>query len=702
MKEGRRVTFDNFGRIKTIDGGKVEVNGRLDGFNNRSNGFNMRESSSGGNYRNGNNGEEDAELKTSDSLLFLKEEKQEKEVGNIFEKSHWSLYEEKKVLQPLVFSNGKSQEDIVKEITNLIKEGHKIIFLHGVCGSGKSAIALNIARVLGTASIVVPVKNLQRQYEEDYMKKKYLLKSNGEKMKIAMITGRENHDSVIKPGFSCADPLLPENIKITEKNMLLLEEYYEQNPFIVNKVIPEVKNLKRISVAPANPYWSPILPAEFELNQLKDARKKKYLGCDGKDKIFYHRKKGCSYYDQYLAYFLADTIIFNAAKYRAEISLGRKPLTDVDIIDEADDFLDNLFEQDEVNLTRIMASLKGIVTESEKARADIKKLVELIELEEKNKKALGIDEDKVFHIKETKIEEIIKIFLNNSELEAEIALDELNYANKALEAARAFKDALDEAYVTFRKDDDNLYAKLVSTNLSSVFNELVGSTKALVFMSGTLHSPNVLRNIFQIKDYKIVEAETLNFGSIDLVKTGKEFDCKYANFKFKKHSREDYLNALSACLSKAQKPTLIHVNAFQDLPNEDEKRNLGITNLMSGGQLMMLQNEDRTGKLISMFKQGLTENLFSTRCSRGVDFPGNMCNSILFTKYPNPNVKDIFWKILEKTHPEYFWDFYKDKAKREFLQRIYRAVRSRDDHVHILSPDTRVLDSVKAMQTGNF
>ena len=444
------------------------------------------------------------------------------------------------------------------------------------------------------------------------------------------------------------------------------------------------------------------MPAEFELNQLKDARKKKYLGCDGKDKIFYHRKKGCSYYDQYLAYFLADTIIFNAAKYRAEISLGRKPLTDVDIIDEADDFLDNLFEQDEVNLTRIMASLKGIVTESEKARADIKKLVELIELEEKNKKALGIDEDKVFHIKETKIEEIIKIFLNNSELEAEIALDELNYANKALEAARAFKDALDEAYVTFRKDDDNLYAKLVSTNLSSVFNELVGSTKALVFMSGTLHSPNVLRNIFQIKDYKIVEAETLNFGSIDLVKTGKEFDCKYANFKFKKHSREDYLNALSACLSKAQKPTLIHVNAFQDLPNEDEKRNLGITNLMSGGQLMMLQNEDRTGKLISMFKQGLTENLFSTRCSRGVDFPGNMCNSILFTKYPNPNVKDIFWKILEKTHPEYFWDFYKDKAKREFLQRIYRAVRSRDDHVHILSPDTRVLDSVKAMQTGNF
>jgi Rad3-related DNA helicase len=49
-------------------------------------------------------------------------------------------------------------------------------------------------------------------------------------------------------------------------------------------------------------------------------------------------------------------------------------------------------------------------------------------------------------------------------------------------------------------------------------------------------------------------------------------------------------------------------------------------------------------------------------------------------------------------HPEFFWDFYRDKARREFLQRIYRALRSKDDHVYILSPDTRVLDAVREMQ----
>ncbi|MEK6817302.1 MAG: hypothetical protein AABX80_00725, partial [Nanoarchaeota archaeon] len=49
----------------------------------------------------------------------------------------WNLYEKEKFLNPLVFSNGKTQEDIVKEVLNSIKNGEKIIFIHGVCGTGK-------------------------------------------------------------------------------------------------------------------------------------------------------------------------------------------------------------------------------------------------------------------------------------------------------------------------------------------------------------------------------------------------------------------------------------------------------------------------------------------------------------------------------------------------------------------------------------
>jgi len=130
----------------------------------------------------------------------------------------------------------------------------------------------------------------------------------------------------------------------------------------------------------------------------------------------------------------------------------------------------------------------------------------------------------------------------------------------------------------------------------------------------------------------------------------------------------------------------------------DEKISLETPNLISKEELFIKQRVDKNGDLVSQFKAGKSDTLFTTKCSRGVDFPGDTCKSVIFTKYPNPNTQDTFWKILQKTHKEYYWEFYKDKARREFLQRIYRAVRSKDDHVYILSPDTRVLNAVRELQ----
>lgn len=637
-------------------------------------------------------------LKTSDSLDFLKED--EDKLNDIFSKDYWSLYSNGEMLKPLKFANGKTQEDVVKEIVEKTKN-HKIIFLHGTCGSGKSAIALNVARVLGKTSIVVPVKALQKQYEDDYITKKYLRKEDGSKMKIAMVTGKDNHDSIIKPGYSCADPELPENIKITEKNYDKLIEYAKDNPYINNLRIRDIKDVRRATVAAANPYWSPILPADFELKIMTDARKKRYVGANGRDYIFYHRKRGCSYYDQYLSYVQADAIIFNSAKYKAEISIGRKPLTEVDIIDEADEFLDSFFKQDSLNLTILAASLKNIHPSTLNGTHALEKIKKLIDLEEKNKKATGIREGDVFHVADTKIRELIEIFNLSPDLEAEITLDELNYANKAVEIAKGFENSLSDLYLTYSKDaEGNLKVNLVSSNLAAKFKELMDKTKTLIFMSGTLHSENIIKNIFGIKDFTTVTAEELNFGSTEIVKTGKEFDCKYANFKNNKYSREDYLNALSACIEKVTFPALIHVHSFADLPSEMELEILKLKNIQSSQELRTFQRNDKTGEAISDFKEGKIDKLFSTKCSRGVDFPGEVCNSVVFTKYPNPNVADTFWKVLQKTHPNFYWDFYKDKAWREFLQRIYRALRSPNDHVKILSPDSRVLDAVRKLQNG--
>jgi len=180
----------------------------------------------------------------------------------------WGLYKNQKFLKPLCFSNGKTQEDVVKEVLNLINNGKKIIFVHGVCGTGKSAIALNLANELGKSSIVVPGKNLQAQYKRDYEGEKYLLKKNGERLKISVITGRNNHkckflednvhaipkirreiNSKLNDIFSgvsleikekeddiyASNPELPCNIEMREKNWLKIKKYIGENKKVNNK-----------------------------------------------------------------------------------------------------------------------------------------------------------------------------------------------------------------------------------------------------------------------------------------------------------------------------------------------------------------------------------------------------------------------------------------------------------------------------------
>ncbi len=633
------------------------------------------------------------DLMKSESLSFLSK-------GEVFDNSadseFWSLYSNGKRLDPIRYSNNKTQEDIVKEVVTLIKGGKKVIFINGVCGTGKSAIALNIARVLGKSCIVVPLKNLQKQYEEDYTKKKYLLKSDGRKMRTAVITGRDNHDSIIFPGVSCADPFLPDTIIITDKNRDKIYEYYKENPLIKNKVNLGVRALKRISIAPSNPHWSPILPAEFELNQLSDARKKFYKGVGGRDYIFYHRKEGCSYYDQFQAYVDSEAIIFNAAKYNIEIAIGRKPETEVDIIDEADAFLDNFSKEDSLNLTRLVNSLENISPDHIEAREKLEKIKDMLLNEIKNKIALGVNENDILALKDTVIGKVLKLLANNA-LRAEISLDDTNYANTAVETAFDFVELFEDTYVTYSKKDNDIYANLVTTNVEKRFNELCAKTKALVLMSGTLHSKEVITNVFGIKDFSIVEAETKTPGTIDVHEGGYEINCNYSNLKSGENKRKEYLKALSSSVEKAKRPTLVHVNSFEDLPSEDEIKIYSINNIISKEKLKHMQREDKKDNRVLQFKEKITDILFTTKCSRGVDFPGDMCNSIIYTKYPNPNLQELFWKILKKTHQNYFWNIYRDRANREFLQRLYRALRSQDDYVQVLSPDSRVIDFVKGM-----
>jgi len=640
----------------------------------------------------------------------------------------WSLYEKERFLEPLRFSNNKTQEDVVKEVIQSIKEGNRIIFIHGKCGTGKSAIALNIAKELGKSSVVVPSKALQQQYKRDYEENKYILDNKKRKLKISVITGRNNHrckflednknaipiqkqeinaklydifdgrreklNELIAKDLSADNKNIPCKIEIKEKNLQRLKEYLKQNKKINPKNFEKASDIKRMSIAPVCPYWSPVVPEEYEAKNLNQKEKIKYKGLQGKNFIFYRRKPGCPFYEQFNSYVDSDIIVFNSLKYKLESALNRKPCTEVEIIDECDEFLDSFSNQRNINIDRLQNSLSHAVINDEENFQIVHEINEILNHLKKNSKINElIRRREIIELKKTGLYDLFKIFIKNYEFLDEI--DEESYVYDVESTIKMFDEFLDESYVLFEKRENNLIANIVTINLAKKFQEMVNKNKILVLMSGTLHSNDVLSDIFGIEKFKIIDAETENPGKIKILRTGEEFDCKYSNFSSGKAERKKYLQALDKCIEIGKKPVLIHVNSFRDLPDRFEREKFDLRHVITREDLIELQNRDKESTMVKKFKEGKINVLFSTKCSRGVDFPGEECNTIIFTKFPNPNVQDAFWKILNRTNPQKYWSFYKDKARREILQKIYRGLRFKEDEIFLMSPDSRVLNFFK-------
>jgi len=634
------------------------------------------------------------------SLFKKKGEKENNDFSNLDkEKSNnldiFDFSNDGEELKPICFSNGKTQADIVKEILDEIEKGAKIIFLRGVCGTGKSAIALNLARHFKKTSIVVPIKSLQEQYENDYTREKFILKQDKTKLKISVIKGRNNFQCLFSSGDMANNEELPCLIELKEKNAEKIREYLKENKAVKEEDFASIYDVKRMSIAPVCPYWSPLLPSEVNSKELEKANKRKYDSVSGKKYALFLRKTGCGYYDQYNSYIDSDVLIFNSQKYLIELAIGRKPKTDIEIIDECDEFLDSLSEEKTINLSRLLFSLSSLRPISHSDAKVIKDMIKIIN---------EIIYSNVRHEQEAEIEslanskylELIESIISNPYLAEN---EESNYYNSVFESILDFKNFLSETYVQCFKDykkseklEPNVYLSLVTINLEKRFSEILEKSQVLVLMSGTLHSPQVLKDIFGLKDFKVIDAESETPGTITKFRTGKEKNCKYENFKTKQVTRKDYLQALDLCVENAKHPILVHVNSFGDLPSGLEKAEFKIKHLPVKEELIERQNFDRNNNEIRKFKEGKIPFLFTTKCSRGIDFPGDKCNSIILTRFPYPDISSLFWKILKREKPEKFMEFYTDKAKRELLQKIYRGLRFKEDHILLLSQDSRVLD----------
>lgn len=79
---------------------------------------------------------------------------------------------------PLPEARG-SQKAVLLEIDKAFEAGNNFIILEAPVGSGKSAIALTVAKALGSAHLITPRKSLQNQYFEDFSDDVVLMKGRG-------------------------------------------------------------------------------------------------------------------------------------------------------------------------------------------------------------------------------------------------------------------------------------------------------------------------------------------------------------------------------------------------------------------------------------------------------------------------------------------------------------------------------------------
>lgn len=72
-----------------------------------------------------------------------------------------------------------SQKAVLLEIDKALEAGNEFIILEAPVGSGKSAIAMTLAKAFGNAHLITPRKSLQNQYFDDFSDEVVLMKGRG-------------------------------------------------------------------------------------------------------------------------------------------------------------------------------------------------------------------------------------------------------------------------------------------------------------------------------------------------------------------------------------------------------------------------------------------------------------------------------------------------------------------------------------------
>lgn len=609
------------------------------------------------------------------------------------ERAFWGLETARgEKLSPRRYSNGMSQLDVVADIVKAFEEGASDVFFHANLGSGKSLVALHVVANMGRGIVVVPTKNLQDQYADDY-EGKYVIRNKRKNrlLRIRVMKGRKSFHCAFH-GKSAASPDL-----------------------VCTKELPSAT--PRWRAAMKCPDWSPVYKGE-SAQKLTDktflhdgaeedwkfqedvAQNAKPYDAVFHEFVFVPRGNTCPYFAQYDAYREADAIVMNQAKWEAETALARKPRLDVEVFDEADHFLDSLGSTVEITEHEIDNLLRRFVTLSKKARHD------------PDAKPTARDKAVMAMLQEGRKALHDKATLGDVEPPTELmaTLARVYEAMEGDEPARRagqLRDALEhpEALVCSKKEDR--YVVAVGEPQVILRSFLAKSGPKRLWMSATLQDPAILRDVYGFRNPVVVQGETAYQGKLFLC-TPDETSAREAGpvpVRWEawygasgQPLREGFDRALAFIQKHAKGPTAYVVHGKGYLESIQE---------WSGAAkkvVRLLAKEREDDETLERFLRGESDEIASTRINRGVDFKGDLCRDLVLIKFPVPDVSDpklqaIKRKFVDKYGPEIgegaFWRYARDCARRTLLQQVGRGLRAPDDWVRVWTTDLAVLDYLR-------
>jgi Rad3-related DNA helicase len=570
----------------------------------------------------------------------------------------WNFYEKKDFLSPLQYSNGKSQLDIVNEINNSFVDNNWIL-LDGMCGTGKSPIALHCCANFEKSIIVVPTKHLQDQYFRDYSKRMKVFN-----MKIEFLKGSNNFKCKYEGNkVDCDYPILPCRVRLKS----------DEARYDVCKC----------------PFWSPLYPPETaqkikeekEKIGIKNISLKGYASAAGL-KCHVVRDPICNYYKQYFSFWDDTNVIIMNDKIW-EFMLMKKPATKLEVIDEYDNYFDSLYFDEMLSFSRIKRFYpkEDDASKGDDALMDTynKKMEFAYRI---NSLVNNADDNGVWNL----LNELKDFF--NTLLKDHEDLSISNFVDK-LEICISNKPECDIDYEIKKilgKDESIIH--IIMPYPSIVLQKLFKNSKKVLLMSATPHSEKVLSDFFRI-DPKIVKGESIQPGTLFLMKT-KMIYVNYRNWD-KPDFRDEYYNIYRNIISIIPKneKTLIqsHSLKYSGLIAKE----FGIP--VDSSQADYYGNKG----VFNEWLKGDFNILISTKCKRGVDLKDDLCRNIVIDKMPFPDKSDRKFKSIEKRFPLIFNEIYNDIAKRNLIQMIARGLRHKDDWVRVYTPDNLVYDTLKKM-----